>query len=153
MRFLREWIAIMALTAETAIVWQSWGSLPLHVPTHFAVDGRPDAYGPKASILVLPIVSLVLYVVLTALSFFPQRLNYPVQVTEANRAPLQKIALSMLGWLKALVMCIFAFIVQVEVHSATATVSGLGWGFLPVVLGALALIIGIGVVRMRRVAL
>ena len=46
-------------------------SLPEIIPTHFGGGGEPDGFGSKATILGLPIVSTVLYVMLSIFSRYP----------------------------------------------------------------------------------
>lgn len=62
----------------------NWGNLPDRIPSHFDAMGNPNAWSGKNSILLLPIVSLGLYILITVISFFPQVWNTPVRITEKN---------------------------------------------------------------------
>ena len=42
--------------------WMHYASLPAHVPTHFGVSGRPDAWSPRSfgSVMMLPLATLLM---------------------------------------------------------------------------------------------
>src|SRR5690349_21757430 len=69
------------LLALFLIVAAGWRELPERVPIHFGVDGNADAWGNRLSSLMLPLIAVVLYGFLTALSRFPHAFNYPVPIT------------------------------------------------------------------------
>jgi hypothetical protein len=152
MRFVREAIAIAAGAFGIGVVWQSWNRLPSQIPTHFDAAVKPNGFGAPSTLLLVPVISVFIYLVLTAVSFFPERFNYPVKVTEQNRQRLQAIAVAMLGWIKAVTMCTLAYVTWATVRVATGDAAGLGAGFVPVMLGALGVTIAIGMVKMRRAA-
>ena len=59
-----------------------WNQIPDTIITHWGFSGQPDGWGPKGTIWIIPIVSLVLYLPLTILERFPLCLeracqNYP----------------------------------------------------------------------------
>ena len=112
----------------------SWSSLPARVPTHFGVSGQADSYGDKMALLALPVITVVLYVLLTALSFFPQFFNFPWPITEDNATAQYRLARTMLGWLKVELVAIFAYINWQIIQAAQGHAPGLGLWFLPVVL-------------------
>jgi len=150
MRFLRETLALAGLAFQIGILGVYWNALPARVPTHYGLNGAPDDYGAKATLLTLPLVAIAIYGLLTTVSFFPQRFNYPVAVTEQNRERLQAIAGAMMGWLKAEVTWIFAYIGGADIRVALGVSSGLGWAFLPLMLSLVGATIAIAVVQMRR---
>lgn len=150
MRFLRETLALAGLAFQIGLVWLSWNSMPARVPTHFGFSGRADAYGGKSSLLVLPAASIGLYALVTVASFFPRAFNYPVAVTDGNRERLEAIALALMGWLKAEITWIFAYICWAGLRVAQGQSSGLGWAFLPLVLGGIGATLVIAVVQMQR---
>ena len=150
MRFVRETLALSALLGQIALVRLHWNSLPAQIPTHFGFSGAPDAYGSKSSLLLLPIVSAVLYGILTVLSFFPQVFNYPVAVTRENRPRLEAISLALMGWLKVEIACLFAYLTWDTIRIAQGSLDGLGPAFLPILLVLLAATIAVGIVKMFR---
>lgn len=120
----------------------SWTQLPARVPTHFGLSGPPDSFGPKSSLLALPVIATVLYVGLTFVSRFPRVFNYPVKLTEENQARLMPLGTAVVGWLKAEVLWIFAWLMLTTVQIALGRSSGLSAAFLPVSLGVVAITVG-----------
>lgn len=84
--------AALVLTAVgVGVVAVRYPSLPPVVPTHFDALGRPDAFGPRSSVLGLCGLWVVLLLGLVALSRRPRAMNYPVPVTEENAARLYRV--------------------------------------------------------------
>src|SRR6266545_2980313 len=50
-------VAVLGLVGAWVVVAVSWGSLPDHVPQHFGLTGRPDAWGGRGAILIGPSVA------------------------------------------------------------------------------------------------
>jgi uncharacterized membrane protein len=46
-----------------------YGRLPESIPTHWNIQGKPDAYGPRATVWVMPVLSIPLAVLFLGLAF------------------------------------------------------------------------------------
>jgi uncharacterized membrane protein len=113
MRKNLEAISLGALALTIWITWQAFHGphpLPTQIPTHFNAAGNPDGWGPPATLLMLPVIAAVIYLIITVIAQFPALFNYPVAVTEENRARLEALTLEMIAWLKAELVCFFAWI-------------------------------------------
>ncbi len=143
-------MALAALALQIGVVWFFWGHLPAQVPKHYGITGAPDDYGGKSTIIALPAVTILLYGLLTALSFFPRAFNYPVAVTDENRERLQATAVSLLGWIKVEITLLFLYIAWTDIQVGRNVSGGLGWGFLPAVLAVFGVTITVGIVQVRR---
>jgi hypothetical protein len=150
MRFIRETLAIAGLAFQIGAVCFFWSQVPASIPTHYGMGGTADDYGPKSTLAVLPGIAIMLYGLLTAVSYFPRTFNFPVAVTDENRDRLGQIGIALLGWLKAELTWVFAYIVWTTIRAGLGVSSGLGWAFLPVMLGVLGATVCIGVVQMCR---
>lgn len=51
-------LALVAVAATWIVALRAYPRLPLRIPTHFGFSGRPDAWGRKGMIFLLPVVSL-----------------------------------------------------------------------------------------------
>ena len=155
MRKNLEIVGIAALAAMLFIVLRALygpASLPPTIPTHFGLDGRPDGFGSRWSLLSMPVVALALYLLITVVARFPSAFNYPVRVTPENRPRLQSLALDMITWLKVEVVCVFAWIERITIVAARNGEGAISPLFMPL---ALAAILGTVVwyfVAMRRAA-
>lgn len=85
---LLEALTLLGIIVMLALAVWAYFALPAIIPTHYNFRGVPDAYGGKAGLLVLPIIAICLAIVLTILSRYPHRYNYPWPITPEN-APRQ----------------------------------------------------------------
>ena len=122
------------LLALFLVVASGWRELPERVPIHFGVDGNADAWGNRISSLLLPLIAVVLYGFLTALSRFPHSFNYPVPITPENAEAQYRLAVRLLLVLKTALVGVF-FAIYIGVSSTAVGVQrGLSLWFLPVAL-------------------
>lgn len=107
--------------------------LPERIPTHFGAGDHPDGWGGKeGSLLMLPIMSVVLYVGITILERFPWFYNHMVEITEENAAYQYKLGRLTLEWLKFIAIAAFLYIQWQTWQMARGLSVGLGGWFLPV---------------------
>jgi Protein of unknown function (DUF1648) len=128
MRRILEFVSLAALAVlilET--VHALYGSRPLNgrIPTHYSFSGFPDAWGNTPMLWLLPAASVTLYLLMTWVSRHPAAFNYPVRVTPYNRERLEDLALSMVAWLKAELLCFFALIQWTLIGAARSPDHGL----------------------------
>lgn len=100
------------------IVVQAWEALPERIPIHFGISGRPDGWGSKEAIALLPVVGLVLEGVLTLVNLYPHTWNYPVPITEENARVQYQLGRSLLVWMKAELIWLLALILWQQVQVA-----------------------------------
>lgn len=96
---LLEVLAAVGIVATIAMTVWGWSHLPAIIPTHYDVAGRPNSYGGKGSLLTLPILSICLAILLTFVSRFPHRYNYPWQITAENAPRQYYLARLLLRWI------------------------------------------------------
>lgn len=88
----------------------NWSGLPDRIPSHFDASGLIDGWGSKNSLLLFPVVSLMMYALLTVVLFFPKTWNVPVKLTDENRQRVYIVTRSLLCVLKAVLLLNFTFI-------------------------------------------
>lgn len=123
-------IVLVALMVITVYVFYGPARLPDRIPMHFNAAGQPDGWGSPEALLFFPIFATVLYLLMTIVSRFPSAFNYPVRVTAQNRQQLQELALNMIAWLKAELICLFTLIEWIAIHAAREP----GGGFSPLLM-------------------
>ncbi len=126
--------------------------LPDRIPTHFDMAGRVTGWGSPGMLWLLPVIVTSVYALMTWVTRFPGAFNYPVAVTAANRPLLQSITCDMIAWLKAELVCLFAFIQWAIVESARAGRSILSPAAIPAAILVIWGTIAWYIVAMRRVA-
>ena len=105
-----ELLAIAVLFILFAFLVSNWSSIPARIPSHYDASGLIDGWGSKNSLLLLPLVCLVMYALLTVVSFFPKTWNVPVKLTDENRLRVYTVTRSLLCVLKAVLLLNFTFI-------------------------------------------
>jgi uncharacterized membrane protein len=61
-----------------------YSTLPDRIPAHFDQWGKPDRYGSKAGIFILPTLNLLITAALLSLTRVPHKLNYLTPITAEN---------------------------------------------------------------------
>ncbi len=136
---LIEVAGLLLLLALWAAVALAYPGLPDRIPSHFDASGRPDDYGPKATILLLPVIGTVLFSGMTALNRFPHLFNYLRPITPENAKQEYTSYTRMIRITKLVVLLIFNGIVQLTLRTVAGRSAGLGPWFLPLALGLIAL--------------
>lgn len=129
-----EAVALVGILLTLGLTVLFWPALPALVPTHFGVTGEVDAWGDKRTILILPSVSVLLYLMFTIVCRYPHKFNYPWPITAQNARQQYQLAYSLLAWFKAEVILLFSFLEWTTIRTAFGQIKGLGIAFLPLVL-------------------
>ncbi len=135
MRRICEFVALLAMVFMFGALAVHWGDVPDRVPTHFNAAGRPDAWGSKASLWLLPVIGVVSFGSLTVI---------------ARLKGARREVLGLLTVLKTIVAVSFAYIEVRIIMTAMGLANGLGSWFLPVMLGSLGATVLVAMKRFRR---
>ncbi|RCS65662.1 DUF1648 domain-containing protein [Brachybacterium sp. JB7] len=137
--------ALLAALAITIWILIAYAGLPETIPTHFDLSGTADGWGPKWSILVLAAVMLLVSVGLAVLSAKPQILNYPVIITEHNAQAIYREGERLMVWALWAMQGIYLGIAWTVLLGGGGVVIGISAAIL-------VSVVGVGVIRMLRVA-
>src|SRR5579872_5761254 len=69
LEILANAIAALCLAGMFVTVSRTYARLPAQCPIHFGIGGRPDKWGPRSCVWMLPMLSLALFVMMMALPF------------------------------------------------------------------------------------
>ena len=127
--------ALVLLVVMTVDALKGPHPLPERIPTDFNGAGEATGYGSSKALLGLPIGAAALYLLMTLVARQPGSFNFPARVTATNRPRLEALALQMVSWLKAEVICLFAWIQRFAIESARSGHGALPPAFMPVTLG------------------
>jgi len=106
----------------------NYSSLPDRIPIHFGFSGKPDGYGDKVWIWLMPGITVVLFLFMDYIRKIPHTFNYPVKITENNVKYQYGIARSMMAGMNFTVVLLFLSIVWNTILVATGKSSQLGFG-------------------------
>ncbi|WP_284652125.1 DUF1648 domain-containing protein [Flavobacterium terrisoli] len=102
-----EVVGLLVLLGFWFFMLSHYTQLPDIIPTHFGGGGKPDGYGSKWTIIMLPIVGTLLYTGLTIVSRFPHKFNYTATITQANAEKQYSIMVRMIRVMKTMVLLTF----------------------------------------------
>ena len=132
-------IGALMIAAIWFSTWYIFQNSPDSIPTHFGADGHPDKFGPKGAVWIYPVLGTFIHLLLTIIGRYPQSLNYLRPITPENAERQYRIATTLIKFMKVAILMILLIIQWSSYLVATKKSGGLGWWFLPTVLG-LALI-------------
>jgi len=155
---MRKTLEALALAALAVLVWITYRAihgpapLPQRIPTHFGLDGQPNAWGPQGALWLLPAVGVGLFLVISLVALFPASFNFPVRVTPANRPRLEALTLKMISWIKFELATMFLYIQWSILQSVRAGNAALGPVIVPIFIAAVFTTIGIFIAAIIRAA-
>ena len=94
-----------------------WDSIPASIPMHYNAVGEIDSWASKGTLMILPIISLIIYLLLTVVTGVPAIWNMPVIVNKKNQEKVYGSGRTLLILLKAEMAGTFFYI---EYHDAKA---------------------------------
>ena len=144
--WLCEFAAIVGVVLSIILVVVSIGDLPARIPTHFNSAGQPNSWGPRATLWLLPAVTVVMWALMSVVQLIPPRMyNYPWTITEDNAAAQYRYARRLIAVIKLECVWIFTWLTAEIIDAAERAVAGqsgaLNPAFLPTMLGVLFLTI------------
>lgn len=128
------WLILLFLWIYTII---NYTSLPHTIPIHFNSLGKADGWGSKAILLINPIIASVLTVLMSLVSKFPHQFNYPSKITKENATKQYRLAITLIRYLKLIVVLIFSYITVSTINIAHSKNVGIGIWFLPLSVGVI----------------
>jgi uncharacterized membrane protein len=126
-----ELLGLLFLFIMWGITIYIFTKLPNIIPIHFNASGSADNYGNKNNVLVLPIISTIIYLVITLLNKYPHIFNYASKITEQNALKQYSIATRMLRFLKLAIQVLFSTFLILVFLNVKGITNGLGYWFLP----------------------
>jgi hypothetical protein len=72
-------LAALGLVATFVVYSREYATLPPVIPTHFGPDGTPNGWGPKSTLMIMPLVGILFFVMFVLVA--------PALVALKNAAP------------------------------------------------------------------
>jgi uncharacterized membrane protein len=138
----REVIALVGLVFSAAVVADFYSRLPERIATHFDTEGVANGFGARRTLWVLVGIAFFLYLALSMINFVPRVVSVKRPLAPQRERVALEESMALVGWVKAEVCWMFAYICLAMVRNGMGLQVGLGWWFLPatlvVVLGTCA---------------
>lgn len=125
------WILVLGMWLLTL---NKYGTLPDRIPIHYNILGEADGFGKKSAIITLPLISTILFIVLTILNKFPHIFNYPTTITEKDALKQYTNATRMLRCFKLVIVFTFGLISFKTIQISEDNSAKLGIWMLPLIL-------------------
>src|SRR4051794_9461330 len=99
-----EFIGLFTLIGMWSLAIYYFFILPDTIPVHFGASGQPDSYGKKATIFILPVTGLIIFMMMSIINKYPQVYNYPVKITAANAAKQYTNGTKIIRYIKTVII-------------------------------------------------
>jgi uncharacterized membrane protein len=129
-----EIICVVLLAAIIGYVIYIYQFLPQIIPSHYDSLGKVDNFSDKSYLFGILTTIIVLYIGLTILNKFPQKFNYPVQITDENRVDQYEKAQMFIRVLKLVIILVFGFILIHSTQNVLNKSINLSGFVLPIIL-------------------
>ena len=124
-----EVVGLLLMIGMIVFVCIQFFKLPSKIPGHFNAMGEVDRWGNKNELVILTIMSTLLYIFLSVVTFLPQAWGLPVKITDLNRDAVYGCTRSLLIFTKLEIQGIFFYLAYNMV-----TAQSLSPIFLPAIL-------------------
>jgi uncharacterized membrane protein len=123
-------------------VWQ-FGLLPEAIPSHFNRKGEADAWGNKTAVFIVPGIAVFTYLLIYFVSkVSPENYNYPVKITEENKAYQYALGKLVLKTINFWCMLLMAFITWGGIQVALGHSGAMNLIILWSLIGGLFVVLG-----------
>ena len=106
-----DWFAGL-IFISVVIYWIfNFSSLPAEVPMHYSFNGEITRYGSKWEMLILPIVTIFLWILCYVMEKNPQVMNVPKKFNANNAEAIYRNGVYMSSVIKNVMLLIFSFLI------------------------------------------
>ena len=129
-----ETAGLIGLVVLWGLTIFAYFDLPNTIPIHFGISGKPDNYGSKATLYIIPVLGTIIFYGLTILNKHPDKFNYMTSITEENAPRQYGYATRTLRFLKCSIMVTLNLVVLFAFLNVIGKIEGIGAWFFPFIL-------------------
>lgn len=118
-----EVVGLLSITAMIIYSFIAYAYAPETIPVHFGADGVANSWAEKRTIFLMPAFSVILYIIISAVAFYPSSWNMPVEITENNSEKVYSAVKTMVLAMKFLIICIFFYIMYIMAQAKNLPIS------------------------------
>lgn len=128
-----ELITALVIIVLIVFTFIQYSEISGNIPLHFDASGKPDRYGDKSNLFLLPIIGLAITTLMYILSKYPHLHNYMVNITDENALKNYRFSSRILRFTGLGIAMLFAIIQYVIIQMGKGHDINLGSWFLPIV--------------------
>ena len=122
---LLEGVSILAILLTFSLVTFYYNQLPDKIAHHFDASGKPDGFGSKTTLIILPIISLILTIFMLLLCKIPHLFNYPFTINNQNAEIQYRMSTKMMRSITMIMAVLFLDITYQTIRVALEKQGGL----------------------------
>ena len=126
-----SYLIVFLLILYTAL---HYVQLPETIPTHFDFSGKPDGYGSKEALWIIPGIISFLIILFKILSRNPHQFNYIRLITIENAEREYRMSVRVLKILQFNISILFSYITIIVIRGASQQKAELGIWFIPILI-------------------
>lgn len=88
----------------------NWTNIPENVPIHHNFAGKADRFGSKSELIILPLITVIMFLFMSVIEHFPQLWNTGVNITDKNKEYVYRILKNMITTIKLIIVCVFTYL-------------------------------------------
>ena len=100
-------VSLSCLVGVTLYLILAWNTIPAKVPMHYNAAGEVNQWGSKSGLIIFPIISWLIYGMITLIERYPQIWNTGVRITKENRDQVYRLLKDLIAWVKMITLSIF----------------------------------------------
>lgn len=117
LRWPLELLSLLGLAALIGLIAVNWSTLPEEVPMHFGITGKPDRYGRRWQMLILPVAAIAAFVGMSIGAG-----THAWLAGEAVKKPFEGFVLV---WTKAVMMAMLCYCVWIIIRVGRKQAEGM----------------------------
>ena len=100
-------VSLLSLVGVVVYLILAWKTIPDQIPGHYNAAGEIDRWGSKSELIVLPIISWLMFGLITLIECFPQAWNTGVRITAVNRSAVYRLLKNLIAVVKMFMLAMF----------------------------------------------
>ena len=130
-------VSLLCLIGVVVYLILSWNTIPDKIAAHYNAAGEVNRWGNKSELIVLPIISWLMFGLITLIERFPSIWNTGVRITDDNRTEVYRLLKNLIAVVKMFVLLMFGSLTVISSLSLSLPV----WyilAFIGLLFGAIA---------------
>ncbi|HML69231.1 MAG TPA: DUF1648 domain-containing protein [Clostridia bacterium] len=130
-------VSLLCLVGVVVYLILAWDTIPAKIPAHYNAAGEVNRWGSKSELIVMPIISWLMFGLITLIEQYPSVWNTGVRITDENRAAVYRLLKNLIAVVKMFTLAMFGSLTVISSLSLNLPV----WyilAFLVILFGTMA---------------